>query len=153
MPIPVLTRRSVASGFALGAVAALVGFAVARRSEMATPAPAGAAANGYGAAVAGGGGSGGTRLAPLAQVPTGGGIVVTNANVVLTRPASDNVQCFSATCTHQGCTVADVRDGRIECPCHGSAFDAATGAVVRGPASRPLPRVQVVVRDQTVFTA
>ena len=63
------------------------------------------------------------------------------------------MHAFSATCTHQGCTVGPVRDGRIVCPCHGSEFDARTGAVVRGPATRPLPQVRVVVRDGAVFTA
>ena len=155
MSIPVLTRRSAARGLVLGVVAAVVGFAVARRSSAAGPRPAGAAANGYGAAMTTGtgGSGGGSRLAGLDQVPTGGGVVLADVKVVLTRPSADDVQGFSATCTHQGCTVSDVSGGQIHCPCHGSAFDAATGAVVHGPATRPLPRVPVVVRDQSVFSA
>jgi Rieske Fe-S protein len=47
--------------------------------------------------------------------------------------------------------VDAVADGRIDCPCHGSSFDAATGAVRHGPAARPLPSVAVTVRAGKVF--
>jgi Rieske Fe-S protein len=56
-------------------------------------------------------------------------------------------------CTHQGCKVDKVSGGRIDCPCHGSQFDASTGKVVGGPAPTPLPAVQVTVRDGEVFSA
>ena len=77
------------------------------------------------------------RLASLSDVPDGGGLVVTDQKVVITREGS-TVHAFTAVCTHQGCLVRDVRGGEIHCPCHGSAFDATTGAVVQGPATRPL---------------
>ena len=55
-------------------------------------------------------------------------------------------------CTHQGCTVASVANGVITCPCHGSQFDAQTGAVIAGPAPRGLSAIPVVVRDGEVYT-
>jgi Rieske Fe-S protein len=76
---------------------------------------------------------------------------VIKGDVVLTRSGS-TVHGFSATCTHQGCTVNQVSDGTIDCPCHGSKFDAATGAVVTGPAPAPLPPVRVTVRNGEVFS-
>jgi nucleotide-binding universal stress UspA family protein/nitrite reductase/ring-hydroxylating ferredoxin subunit len=46
---------------------------------------------------------------------------------------------MSARCTHMGCTVAwSTADHVFECPCHGSRF-GPDGAVVNGPAARPLP--------------
>jgi len=150
-----MTRRSALTGAVVTAVAAVVGFVVARNSSAAKAKASMAAANGYGPASASGSGSGsqGTRLAALSQVPAGGGVVLAQADVVLVRSTSGTVLGFSATCTHQGCTVSSVQGGLIRCPCHGSAFDATTGAVVNGPASRPLPKVSVVVRDDSVYTS
>ena len=41
--------------------------------------------------------------------------------------------------------MADVSDGTINCGCHGSKFDPASGAVLRGPAQQPLRRLEVAV--------
>ena len=86
-------------------------------------------------------------LAAVDDIPDGGGIVLTDDKLVLTRDG-DAVRCFSAVCTHQGCLVAGVQDGQIRCPCHGSAFDAATGAVVQGPATEPLEAEEIEITDQ-----
>ena len=40
-------------------------------------------------------------------------------------------------CTHQGCSV-ELFGKELACPCHGSAFTAADGKVVNGPATRSL---------------
>jgi Rieske Fe-S protein len=73
--------------------------------------------------------------------------------VVLTKEAGGTVHAFSSICTHQGCPVDKVANGTIQCPCHGSQFDATTGEVVHGPAGRPLPAVAVIVRDGEVYPA
>ena len=69
--------------------------------------------------------------------------------VVVARPAQDHVVAFSAICTHMGCTVAPA-GATLKCPCHGSAFDANTGAVINGPAAQPLPSVAVRVDGGSV---
>jgi Rieske Fe-S protein len=149
MGVQLMTRRSALTGAVVAGIALVAGFVAARSSSAAQAKPGAAAANGYGPAT----GGAGVRLAALADVPQGGGIVLTGPNVVLVRPQDDTVLAFSATCTHQGCTVDGVRDGKISCPCHGSVFDAASGAVLSGPAPRPLPQVTVVVKGDSVFTA
>jgi Rieske Fe-S protein len=138
-------RRSVLRGAAAVAVGGVAGFVVAQNSDAAKALAAGAAANAYGAAAPA---AADDPVAQLTDVPSGGGLVV--GDVVITRDG-DTVHAFSATCTHQGCIVSDVTDGEIHCPCHGSAFDASTGAVVTGPATRPLPVVGVEVRDGAIF--
>jgi len=60
---------------------------------------------------------------------------------------------LATRCTHAYCPVQFL-PGMMQfgCPCHGSTFDAATGAVLQGPATIPLPRyaVQVNGGDITV---
>lgn len=143
-----VSRRSLLRGLGVTAVGGVAGYVLARSSDAAESKPLTAAANGYGAGTTGGG----RKLASLNEVPPGGGRVVGDEGVVLTRDAGSTVRGFSATCTHQGCTVASVENGTINCPCHGSRFDVVTGAPVAGPAPRPLPGVPVVVRDGAVYT-
>jgi Rieske Fe-S protein len=78
------------------------------------------------------------------DVPVGGGVVFRDAKVVVTQPATGQFKGFSAVCTHQGCLVAEVKDGTINCDCHGSKF-TLDGAVETGPATTPLPPEQVGV--------
>lgn len=51
------------------------------------------------------------------------------------------VYAISTVCTHLGCIVQTSPDG-FRCPCHGSIF-ARDGRVVRGPAPKPLPWLEV----------
>lgn len=80
-----------------------------------------------------------------ADIPVGGGKVFDALKVVVTQPTAGDYKAFSAVCTHQGCTVTGVSDGVITCPCHGSTFDIATGAVTQGPATTGLPAKSVSV--------
>ena len=48
-----------------------------------------------------------------------------------------SVIVVSAICTHEGCQVKG-SGGALSCPCHGSGFNAVTGAVTRGPAESAL---------------
>ncbi|TMR99393.1 ubiquinol-cytochrome c reductase iron-sulfur subunit [Nonomuraea basaltis] len=86
----------------------------------------------------------GPLLATTKSIPLGGGRVI-KGKYVITHPKKGVYRCFSAICTHQGCAVASVSRGTINCPCHGSKFSASTGAVVNGPAKRPLARKKIKV--------
>lgn len=92
-------------------------------------------------------------LASAAEVPSGAGLVLKEEKIVLTRAADGTARAFSAVCTHQGCTVTDVKDGTINCPCHQSKFDATTGQVVSGPATQPLAPVAVAERNGSIYPA
>ncbi len=95
----------------------------------------------------------GTVLTAASESPVGGGKIDTAAKVVVTQPVSGQYLGFSAVCTHVGCILSEVADGTIDCPCHGSEFKITNGAVVTGPAPRPLPKKQIKIVDGQVFLA
>jgi len=150
-PAPDRRRVIVAAATTAAGATALLSGCSAYGGQDAAPAPAtdapaagGAAAGGSSAA--GGAAAGGAALAALADVPVGGGTVLKAAKLVLTQPTAGTVKAFSAICTHQGCTVSEVSGGTINCPCHGSKFAIADGAVAGGPAPRPLPPIGVTLQ-------
>jgi Rieske Fe-S protein len=92
-----------------------------------------------GDAAPGGAAPTGTLLGLAKDIPVGGGMVFMDEKVVVTQPARNEFRAFSAVCTHVGCICNKVANGTIDCPCHGSEFKIANGAVVTGPAPAPLP--------------
>lgn len=89
----------------------------------------------------------GGALGNASDIPVGGGKIFKSEKVVVTQPTPGQFKCFSATCTHEGCTVGSVSDGKIHCPCHGSAFNVTDGSVANGPADKPLPAKTVTVQN------
>ncbi|MFE5582431.1 Rieske (2Fe-2S) protein [Kitasatospora sp. NPDC056531] len=84
-------------------------------------------------------------LGPASAIPEGGGKVFREQKIVVTQPTAGQYKAFSAKCTHAGCIVDQVTKEQIQCPCHGSRFGIADGAVQDGPAPSPLPAYTVTV--------
>jgi Rieske Fe-S protein len=71
---------------------------------------------------------------------------------ILVHLPGGELRAFSQKCTHLGCVVYyDAGTGEMECPCHEGHFDADTGEVLAGPPQRSLGRIDVEVRDGTVW--
>jgi uncharacterized membrane protein/nitrite reductase/ring-hydroxylating ferredoxin subunit len=68
--------------------------------------------------------------------------------VVLARTEAGWV-AFQDACTHRGGSLAGgvMICGTVQCPWHGSQFDARTGAVKAGPAKQPIEAFTVNERD------
>jgi Rieske Fe-S protein len=113
-------------------------------SAAASPAESSAAGQGASSAAA-------NALAATSQIPVGSGKIFTGAQVVVTQPSAGEFKAFSAVCTHMGCIVNQVSNGTIDCPCHGSQYNITTGAVVAGPAPKPLPAKQIKVSGGSIF--
>jgi Rieske Fe-S protein len=73
-----------------------------------------------------------------------------NIGAVVTRTAS-GVVAFSRTCTHAGALVSPGASGQLACPAHGSVFNAVTGAVINGPADRPLTQYKATERNGSIY--
>ena len=77
--------------------------------------------------------------------------------------APEGILAYSKICTHAGCAVALFRTPlftpaepkpALVCPCHYSTFDpAAGGAVLFGPAGRPLPQLPLRIGSGGVLEA
>jgi Rieske Fe-S protein len=129
--------RRTAVGLAVAACAACAG---CTRYGPENPAPAGAVEE-----------TAGQVLGVAKDVPVGGGAVFRDAKIVVTQPVAGQFTGFSAVCTHQGCVVAEVKDGTINCDCHGSKF-GLDGTVKTGPATLPLPPKAVTVNAKGELT-
>ena len=126
-----------------------------------------AAALGLGCQASGGGGetktSSASPLAPAAA-PTASGATVDAgpasayaADGVYARfrdrgfflvRRGDQLLALSSICTHRTCPVSAQADGSFQCTCHGSTFDPQ-GHVTKGPATKDLPVLPVVVDAQS----
>jgi Rieske Fe-S protein len=78
-----------------------------------------------------------------------------NANLLEVVRVAENgdagdFRVYNRICTHLGCPVTPTLNeaGHIWCGCHGSNFSTEDGAVVHGPAARPLPQLPVSFDDQ-----
>ena len=144
MTDPLLSRRRALTGAAAG------GLALPILSACGGGGAAGGTTNGGKSSSSGG-------LVARADVPLGGGVILGDQNVVVTQPSKGTFEGFSATCTHQGCILASVAGGTINCGCHGSQFSITNGSNVAGPSGSPagsvaaLPRVGIKVKGANVL--
>ena len=107
-----------------------------------TPAPTAASSHSPGSAVTG------TAIGPAKDVPVGQAASFTDPRTgdpsLVIQPKAGVFVAFDAVCPHAGCTVEyDPSAKVIACPCHGSQFNAATGAVEVGPAVTGLTKISV----------
>jgi Rieske Fe-S protein len=77
-------------------------------------------------------------IGKVSDVPVGGGAIFNAEQIVVTQPTAGTFKGFRSVCTHQGCPIASVDSGTINCTCHGSRFSLQDGSPTNGPATRPL---------------
>jgi Rieske Fe-S protein len=151
------TRRGVLAGVGLvglaGAITACSSGGSSMSAAVADPATSsGAGATGAAAsAPASASSAAGGALAATGDIPVGGGKIFDTQLTVVTQPTAGEFKAFSAVCTHMGCTVNQIADGRIDCPCHGSEYSITDGAVLAGPAPKPLPAKPFKVTGDSIF--
>ncbi|GGK29699.1 iron-sulfur protein [Streptomyces camponoticapitis] len=150
----VARRTVVAAAGAVGLGAALVACGSDDdASDAAAETPAGDGGADDGANGDSGAAGKGEVLAKTSDIPEGGGKVFEDKGVVVTQPTAGEFKAFSSVCTHSGCTVGDISNGTITCPCHGSQFDAANGSVKKGPANKPLGAASITVEGDSITLA
>ena len=81
-------------------------------------------------------------------MPVGGAASFTDPSSgdpsIVIQATAGKFVAFDAVCPHAGCSVEyDQSAALIVCPCHGSQFNAATGAVEVGPAATGLKPITI----------
>jgi Rieske Fe-S protein len=98
----------------------------------------------------------GTPIARVADIPAGGSL---NFNwptehdpAVLVHLPEGGFAAYDRRCTHLLCPVLwDKQMDHLVCPCHDGHFNARTGTPLYGPPRRPLPKIDLAVRDGTIY--
>jgi cytochrome b6-f complex iron-sulfur subunit len=138
-PVMVRRRTVLVAGIAVAGSAGLAAVAgcSAKSSSAATPTS-----------------SGPDVLATVASIPVGNAVSATldGKPILISQPTAGNIVAFTAICTHQGCTVSPAGK-EFQCPCHGSVYNAATGAVIQGPAPQALAAIPIKVEGGNVLPA
>ena len=154
------SRRAMLTGACATCFAALSGCARYGTSNgLAGPAayggaPSSAAGTGSAAGASSAAGANASAvLASTAEIPVGGGKILTDKKIVITQPQAGSFHAFTAICTHLGCIVNTVSGGTINCPCHGSKYSIVNGSVVNGPAPLPLAVVSIKVQGTSIIQA
>jgi thiosulfate dehydrogenase (quinone) large subunit len=148
-----VTAVAAVAGLVLGGVVAGLGrLAGGTKSGSGTALPTPTRpASAPGASHSAGGHPSGTAIGPAKDVPVGGAASFTDPRTgdpsIVIQPTAGKYVAFDAVCPHARCTVQYDRSAALlVCPCHGSQFNAATGAVEVGPAATGLQPIAITQR-------
>jgi cytochrome b6-f complex iron-sulfur subunit len=95
-------------------------------------------------------------LSSFSDLMSVGGSLVGKASgyadpIVIAHIDQGTFVALDAICTHQNCTVSyNALNITLDCPCHGSTYEARDGSVINGPAVLPLTRLTASSDGTTV---
>lgn len=87
------------------------------------------------------------EVGPESEIAKGNAKLYRDHNVVVGRRQDGTLKAYSTICTHALCPINKLEGTTLVCPCHGSRFDALTGAVLHDPATVPLKELPVTVKN------
>lgn len=95
-------------------------------------------------------------IAELGDLPVGSSVVFYYPHdeepCLLVRPTEDSLLAYSQKCTHLACAIVpELEENQLVCPCHHGYFALDDGRPLAGPPRRPLPRILLEVRGDTVY--
>ena len=95
-----------------------------------------------------------TPLGTVDMIPENSGYLFEADEYIVTQPKPGKFVGFDSLCTHEGCPV-DVfdRPGIMACSCHSTDFKITNGAVIKGPAKKPIPFKPIIIEDGKIYKA
>lgn len=147
-----ISRRAVLAGAGLAACAGIAGCGKSSTPGASSATSSTPGATTPGAATTSAPSGPAVTVAKLADVPVGGGTLVTvdGKDLIVTQPKAGEVAVFRNACTHQGSKVA-VSGDKLVCPLHGSTF-ALDGSVLKAPATVPLKGGAARIEGDSIVT-
>ncbi|GAA3238821.1 Rieske (2Fe-2S) protein [Streptomyces thermocoprophilus] len=97
--------------------------------------------------------TGPVELGAESEVAPGSSKLYRDQNVVVSRDAGGTLTAYSTICTHAGCAISKLDGTTLTCFCHGSEFDATNGKVLQAPASVPLKKLSVQVKNGRIVAS
>lgn len=96
------------------------------------------------------------RIADDNAVPPGGVVEFRYPDpdepCLLIRLPDGRLVAYLQKCPHLACAIIpQPEQGQLKCPCHNGYFEIAEGRPTAGPPRRPLPRVNLVIRDGGIY--
>ena len=96
------------------------------------------------------------RVASVTDLPVGGSLVfaypAAGDHCLLVRRDDGSFAAYAQACTHLGCPVVyEAEERRFHCPCHAGFFSVEDGRVLAGPPPRPLPRIRLERRGDSLW--
>ena len=85
-----------------------------------------------------------SKITLPADVPSG----ITFYKSIIIIKDDNALKIFSSQCTHLGCKINKLEDGKLICPCHGSQFNPH-GKVLKGPAVVSLKKLNYKTDPKT----
>ena len=74
------------------------------------------------------------------------------AQGILINLPGKGLVAYSDVCTHLSCAVLyNESTHQLHCPCHEGYFDPASGNVIAGPPTRPLPLIELAIHDGMIY--
>jgi Rieske Fe-S protein len=71
---------------------------------------------------------------------------------LLMRLSDGRLVAYAQQCSHLSCAVVpELKEGRLRCPCHNGYFEIDEGRPIAGPPRRPLPRIELAVREGVIY--
>lgn len=71
---------------------------------------------------------------------------------IMVRLSEDRYVAYGQKCTHLQCPVLWNKEAnKLICPCHNGAFAVEDGHVLYGPPERPLPQLELTVKEDGIY--
>lgn len=71
---------------------------------------------------------------------------------LLIRMGENEYKAYQNACTHLKCPVFwNKEESELLCPCHHGKFDVKTGSPLAGPPRRPLPEIQLEIKNGAIY--